>query len=79
MTHELKVWIEFFPAIFERDKTFELRKNDRKFKVGDELFLREWNPKKNEYTGNFCYRNVDYILNGGQFGLQEGFVIMSIS
>lgn len=44
MNHELKIWPAFFAAVAEGTKTFEFRKDDRKFGVGDILILREWNP-----------------------------------
>jgi hypothetical protein len=46
------------------EKTFELRKNDRRFKVGDVLRLREWEPTKNEYSGRECTRVITYVLEG---------------
>ena len=42
--HELKSWEEFFQDVVDDIKTFEIRKNDRKFKVGDLLVLREFVP-----------------------------------
>ena len=44
MQHELKTWPEFFEAVRERKKTFELRHNDRNYKVSDHLRLREFDP-----------------------------------
>lgn len=42
--HSLKTWPEPFQALVDGRKTFELRKNDRGFMVGDQLQLREWDP-----------------------------------
>jgi len=79
MIHELKTWKEFFVMVFCGSKNFELRKNDRDFKLCDELLLKEWDNEKQEYTGRILHRRIDYILKGGQFGLEEGYVIMGIS
>ena len=41
MIHELKTLPEYFEAVRKGDKTFELREDDRNFKVGDYLALNE--------------------------------------
>lgn len=77
--HELKCWPDYFEQIDEGKKTFEFRKDDRGFKEGDYLRLREWNVKDRSYTGRelICY--VSYILGSVGFnGIPEGWVIMSI-
>jgi len=38
--HFLKTWAEYFEAVKSGNKTFEVRVNDRDFKVGDILVLR---------------------------------------
>lgn len=43
-THRLKCWPEFFAAIVAGTKTFEIRENDRDYKVGDALTLAEFIP-----------------------------------
>lgn len=74
MTHRLKTWPEYFQAILEGKKTFEVRVNDRDFKVGDELVLEEWEPvvpsartrrmriEESGYTGRRIQATVSYIL-----------------
>lgn len=49
--HTLKSWPQFFKEILLENKTFEIRKDDRGFKVGDEILLREWNNESLVYTG----------------------------
>lgn len=78
-THELKTWPSFFAGLRDGTKTFELRKNDRAFDVGDLLVLREWKPVGECYTGELELRRVSCMLTSTQFGgLQPGFVIMGI-
>jgi hypothetical protein len=78
MIHELKTWNEYFEEVFMGHKTFEVRKADRPFEKGDTLILKEWNPKIEQYTGREMARGVSYVLEGGQFGVEKGFVVMAI-
>lgn len=77
MTHELKVWPEYFDAIWDGRKTFEFRDDDRGFEVGDILDLRAWDPAKSEYTGGRLLRRVTYLLRG-TWGLPDGKVILAL-
>lgn len=75
--HYLKTLTGYFQDVCSRKKTFDLRKNDRDFEVGDILILEEFDG--NKYTGSKVRRTVTYILdNAEKFGLMEGFVIMAI-
>lgn len=73
MTHGLKIWPEYFSAVKEGIKTFEYRLNDRNYKVGDTLVLKEYLSESKEYTGREVLVVVTYILP-----IQDNYVIMSV-
>ncbi|WP_338749836.1 DUF3850 domain-containing protein [Bacillus sp. FJAT-52991] len=74
MKHQLKIEPEYFEAVRNKTKTFEIRKYDRNFKVGDILSLREFDPSHG-YTGRSLERKVTYITDYAQ---QENYVVMAI-
>jgi hypothetical protein len=78
MDHELKTWPEYFQAVWDGTKTFEVRKDDREYHVGDNLILREWDPEKCDYTGSGIVKRVTYILRDARF-VREGYVVMGIT
>lgn len=78
-THELKTWTSVFPAVVSRAKTLDLRFDDRGFRVGDTLALNEYDPTEQRYTGRRCTRQVTHVLRGGQFGLEPGYVALSLA
>lgn len=79
MTHALKTWPEYYKAVESGQKNFEVRRNDRPFKVGDTLLLQEWDNKKEEYTDKELRKGVTYILKGRQeFGIFGDYVVMGL-
>ena len=60
--HELKIWPEFFAHVLDGSKTFEYRLNDRNYQVGDTLFLQEYRPDTQSYTGRSIRKTITYIL-----------------
>lgn len=79
MVHELKTVEPHFSKLYRGDKTFELRKDDRGYKVGDYLVLRQYNAKKGHYCGPKVYAVVRSILRDApEYGLMPGYCIMSI-
>ena len=85
--HELKTWPQEFTSVVNGSLRHEVRKNDRCFRVGDELLLREWNPLTGTYTGNTVLVRVTYLTTGeelfhqydqgsGQF--PDDLVVMSV-
>ena len=88
--HDLKCWPGPFNATMLGEKRFEYRKNDRDFKVGDVLVLREFCPEvpglemmNVGYTGRVEVVKVTYILGAAPcdkvYGIPEGYVIMSVT
>ena len=63
-THELKSWPDYFEPLLDGSKPFEVRINDRHFKVGDILKLREYDDRKGSYTGRELRKKVTYVLEG---------------
>lgn len=82
MEHELKILPQYFAAVKSGEKTFELRKNDRGYEVGDTLLLKKFvlreEPKKSYYTGDKIIKEISYILEGGQYGLEEGCCVLGL-
>lgn len=77
MIHELKILPEYFEDIISGKKSFEVRKNDRPFHVGDLLALNEYDAERKCYTGRSCLVYIDYILNDTDF-CKKDMVIMAI-
>ncbi|GAA0059368.1 MULTISPECIES: DUF3850 domain-containing protein [Streptococcus] len=77
--HLLNCYPEYFEAIMDGTKTFKCRYNDRDFKVGDELLLREYDPQKGyTYPYRCIVRKITYILSDF-IGLKDGYVILGVT
>lgn len=74
--HSVKILPEYFKAILDGYKTFEIRKNDRSYQVGDKLILKEWND--GVYTGRILKKEIIYILDDTSGYVLEGHVVMSL-
>jgi Domain of unknown function (DUF3850) len=83
--HELKCWPQFFQAIKFGHKRHDLRRaDDREFRVGDRLLLREYDPETRAYTGSTLMAEVSYITSAelpcalSKDALHPAFAILSI-
>lgn len=78
MTHELKVHPQFWDALKRAAKPFEIRRNDRKFSVGDVCVFREWSPEYGYTNSGQVAYPVTYVLHYEDFpiGLQPGYVAL---
>lgn len=72
MTHELKILPEYFEQVIAGNKPFEIRRNDRDYRVGNKLLLKEWD---NKYTGRQTLWNITYITNYAQ---KENYVVIGM-
>ena len=69
--HEVKLLPKYFKEVISGNKAFELRKNDRDYKEGDYILLKEYNPQaeyevagiKSNYTGRKILKRIGYILD----------------
>lgn len=78
MIHQLKIETKWFEKKLAGIKAWEMRLNDRNFKVGDYLALNEVDPNGVE-TGRSCMeRIVDVALSEELYGaVGKDFVILS--
>ena len=74
--HELKCEPGHFRDVQLGLKKYEVRRNDRDFKVGDEIELVEYHVHFGELGGRLKAKII-HILHGG-YGLKPGFVVLGI-
>lgn len=91
MKHKKKILSEYFQAVIDGSKTFEIRKEDDcKYEVGDLIELQEIKlvskilgfqiAELEEYTGCIATVEVTYRLSHRDFpqGIQAGYVVLGI-
>lgn len=82
--HELKSWPAFFGPLSTGARTHELRRNDRDFRVGDQLLLKEYRPDEGEFSGAKLLLDVTSITSAqvpcavSAEGLHQDFCILSV-
>jgi hypothetical protein len=73
--HYLKTETAYYQAVEKGIKKFEVRKNDRNYKSGDMIHLEE--TVVGVHTGRkLGPKEIVYILEGGNYGLEEGYCIL---
>ena len=89
--HTLKTWPDYWWAVAEGGKNFEVRRDDRGFQKGDTVSLLCFDPKKEKYMSDSANhamnaasameitREITWILTGGQFGIEPGYVVFGLS
>ena len=74
--HRLKTLTNYYQDVEKGKKNFEVRFNDRNFKVGDILYLEEFVPPST-CTGRQIIKEVVYILDDQDF-CKEGYVTIGL-
>lgn len=78
--HAIKIKEVYFKAVLSGKKTFEIRKNDRNYQVGD---IIHFVPVDDEcgmiipHDPN-AYK-ITYVFHGGEYGLEEGYCVFGIT
>ncbi|MGM0239892.1 DUF3850 domain-containing protein [Enterococcus sp. AZ103] len=72
--HNLKILPEYFREVESGNKMFEIRKNDRDFKVNDTVHLKEFDGQK--FTGDSLSFWITYITDYMQ---QDGYVVFGLT
>lgn len=85
--HKLKCWPVYFDAVATGEKNFETRRDDRGFQKGDTIVLQRTRADKlSEVEHDFlaigprheCRKRITWILTGGQFGIEPGYVVLGL-
>lgn len=82
--HNLKILPQYFENQISGQKTFEIRKHDKNFRIGDEIRLNEIDAelgKPYKPTGRACIVEITDILHSSYDapfeGLETGYSILS--
>lgn len=83
--HVLKIWPDSFEAVIDGGKKFEVRVNDRDYRLGDVLVLREYIPMGQDgnkyvmsqvrdrgYTGRVTIQRVMHIVHTDKLPQSDG-------
>lgn len=73
--HQIKLAAMFFDDVASGRKSFEIRKNDRGYKVGDILEMMEF--KSGKETERMVRVKVTYMIEE-YTGIEEGYCVMGI-
>ena len=79
MIHQLKLEKDYFIAVLKGNKTFEIRNDDRHYRVGDIVGFNEIESVDSshvKYTGRSLLAEITYILNDDRY-VSDGYVAFS--
>lgn len=77
-THELKCIEPYFGDVWDKLKTFEIRNNDRLFKVGDLVILKKYSEETDTFHAERIMFKIGYILENEVY-LPKNHICLSIT
>lgn len=77
MIHKLKLERKYYLDSKNGSKSFEVRINDRNYKVGDLILLCEIGDNKN-FTGASHIKEIRYVLDSSEL-VKEKYVILGVA
>jgi hypothetical protein len=84
--HRVKTWRSYFADIRSGLKSFDLRRDARKYQVGDVVVFCEWDEKRKAYTGEETSKRICYKIEGVGIGaiaplagLSHGYCILGLA
>lgn len=85
MIHDVKSWGMFYQDIKTGERTSDIRKNDRRYAVGDVMNLKEYDPVTATYTGDSQKVKITYLQCNksnpcaiSREALSDDYVVLSI-
>lgn len=78
--HRLKLRVEYCDDVLKCIKTFEIRRNDRDFKVGDLILFTpvdDFGEFKHQISNEIFY--ITYMISDFPDGLQKDYVVLGIT
>lgn len=77
--HHLKCVDPYFTDVWEGRKTFEIRRNDRDYQIGDVVILQRYDPRLSTWLSGVIVAKVGYVLEHAEaFGVAKGYVVLSL-
>lgn len=74
--HNLKSHPQFFQAVVDRQKLYEVRRNDRNYQAGDTFTLHEYEYDHGDvYTGRSISGRIGFVDSHAQ---TDGYVVFSL-
>ncbi|MDD5484215.1 MAG: DUF3850 domain-containing protein [Kiritimatiellae bacterium] len=79
MQHDITVSQFFFSLIRSGKLRFLPHRTHPGLRESDRLCLQEYDQIERRYTGREAFCHVDYILFGGQYGIEPGWMMLCVS